>query len=88
MTMSAFDPWSYRQDTGYSTGLDLVGYQIAATDGDIGKVDQATYEAGAALPQRPKTVTPCRSTASATSARGHYQRFGRLMASPQACRSR
>ena len=46
MTMSAFDPWSYRPDTGYSTGLDLVGYKIAAIDGDIGKVDQATYDVG------------------------------------------
>ena len=46
MTMGAFDPWNYRPDTGYSTGLDLSGYKIAALDGDIGKVDQATYEAG------------------------------------------
>ena len=46
MTMSAFDPWSYRPDNGYSTGLDLVGYKIAAIDGDIGKVDQATYDVG------------------------------------------
>ena len=48
MTMSAFDPWSYRPDTGYSSGLDLVGYKIAALDGDIGKVDKATYDAGTA----------------------------------------
>ena len=26
---------------------DLTGYKITATDGDIGKVDQATYESGA-----------------------------------------
>lgn len=48
MTMSAFDPWNYRPDAGYTEGSDLVGYKIAATDGDIGKVDEATYEPGAA----------------------------------------
>jgi len=26
--------------------VDLAGFKIAATDGDIGKVDEATYEAG------------------------------------------
>ncbi|WP_433015026.1 PRC-barrel domain-containing protein [Kribbella sp. CA-294648] len=46
--MSAFDPWSYRPEAGYTEGSDLVGYKIAATDGDIGKVDEATYEPGAA----------------------------------------
>jgi len=48
MTMDPFDPWSYRSTAGYSEGHDLVGYKIAATDGDIGKVDEATYESGAA----------------------------------------
>ncbi|GAA1595993.1 hypothetical protein GCM10009789_57420 [Kribbella sancticallisti] len=42
--MSSFDPWNYRQDAGYTQGSDIVGYKIAATDGDIGKVDKATYE--------------------------------------------
>ena len=42
--MSTFDPWNYRQDAGYTQGSDIVGYKIAATDGDIGKVDKATYE--------------------------------------------
>ncbi|QNE23375.1 PRC-barrel domain containing protein [Kribbella qitaiheensis] len=46
--MDMFDPWSYRPDTGYTEGNDLVGYKIAAVDGDIGKVDQATYDTGAA----------------------------------------
>jgi hypothetical protein len=48
MTLSAFDPWNYRETAGYTEGNDLVGYKIAATDGDIGKVDEATYESGAA----------------------------------------
>jgi hypothetical protein len=48
MTMDAFDPWNYRSTAGYTEGSDLVGYKIAAIDGDIGKVDEATYDAGAA----------------------------------------
>jgi hypothetical protein len=46
--MSTFDPWSYRETAGYTEGTDLTGYKIAATDGDIGKVDEATYEIGKA----------------------------------------
>lgn len=46
--MSAFDPWNYRQEAGYAPGSDIAGYKIAATDGDIGKVDKATYETDAA----------------------------------------
>jgi len=48
MSMSAFDPWSYRETAGYTEGTDLTGYKIAAVDGDIGKVDDATYESGTA----------------------------------------
>ena len=44
MTTGGFDPWNYRQETGYIQGTDLVGYKIAAIDGDIGKVDDATYD--------------------------------------------
>jgi hypothetical protein len=47
LMMSAFDPWNYRQEAGYAQGSDIVGYKIAATDGDIGKVDKATYETDA-----------------------------------------
>jgi hypothetical protein len=46
--MSMFDAWSYREDSGYAEGADLVGYKIAATDGDIGKVDEANYQTGSA----------------------------------------
>jgi hypothetical protein len=42
-----YDPWNYRQSAGYTQGVDLTGYKIAAIDGDIGKVDQATYETDA-----------------------------------------
>jgi PRC-barrel domain len=48
MSMSAFDPWNYRETAGYTKGTDLIGYKIAAVDGDIGKVDDATYESGTA----------------------------------------
>lgn len=46
MSMSAFDPWNYRETAGYTAGKDLTGYKIAAVDGDIGKVDEATDQAG------------------------------------------
>ena len=46
--MSVFDPWNYRNDSGYSAGTDITGYKIAAVDGDIGKVDKATYDVGSA----------------------------------------
>jgi len=36
-----YDPWNYRESAGYTEGTDLTGYKIAATDGDIGKVDEA-----------------------------------------------
>jgi hypothetical protein len=37
--------WSYR-DTEWSEGGDLVGYDVEATDGSIGKIDEASNEAG------------------------------------------
>ena len=46
--MSTFQPWEYRTSSQYMTGTDLTGYSIAAVDGDIGRVDQATYETGSA----------------------------------------
>jgi len=39
------DVWTYRQFE--TTGsLDLTGFDVEATDGHIGKVDEATYETG------------------------------------------
>lgn len=42
-TQSAFDAWSYRPDAGWAAEFDLVGYQVEATDGRIGKIDEANY---------------------------------------------
>lgn len=45
------DPWTYRDaDTlGVDTqkGTDFVGFDVEATDGGIGKIDEATYDVGA-----------------------------------------
>lgn len=37
--------WTYSRDY-LSEPLDVEGFDVAATDGDIGKVDEATYEVG------------------------------------------
>lgn len=37
------DIWNYRDQTW--TGPDIVGYHVAATDGEIGTVDEATADA-------------------------------------------
>jgi hypothetical protein len=45
---ATMDPWTYGDaDTigiDVTQGLDLSGYSVEATDGGIGKVDEATYE--------------------------------------------
>ena len=38
--------WSYR-DTEWSQDRDLVGYDVEATDGSIGKIDEASTDASA-----------------------------------------
>ena len=38
------DTWMYRDAT-WTEGYDLVGYDVEATDGSIGKIDEATNEA-------------------------------------------
>jgi FKBP-type peptidyl-prolyl cis-trans isomerase 2 len=43
--MTAPDLWTYR-DQFTADEIDLVGYKVEATDGKIGKVDEATYEVG------------------------------------------
>ena len=35
--------WTYSRDT---EPMDVKGFKVEATDGDIGKVDEATYEVG------------------------------------------
>ena len=44
------DAWTYGDQatlgTDLTSGTDLVGYSVEAVDGGIGKIDEATYEAG------------------------------------------
>jgi hypothetical protein len=35
------DAWSYPPQAGYRDDLDLTGYAVVATDGDVGKVEHA-----------------------------------------------
>lgn len=45
-----WDPWAHHSDIGLpgtGTWTDLVGYDVEATDGHIGRIDEATYEVGA-----------------------------------------
>jgi hypothetical protein len=41
----AWDPWNYRQTTGHKPGDDTnwTGFDVEATDGGIGSIDEATY---------------------------------------------
>ena len=41
------DLWSYREDI-LAKPMDIQGFKVKATDGDVGKIDEATYEVGAA----------------------------------------
>jgi hypothetical protein len=43
-TQTRWSPWDYR-DTSWSQS-DLTDFKVEATDGEIGKIDEATYEAG------------------------------------------
>lgn len=40
------DMWNYR-DTTWTADRDMVGYDVEATDGSIGKIDEASTETGA-----------------------------------------
>jgi hypothetical protein len=42
------DVWTYRQEAGVSpsTITDIIGFEVEAIDGSIGKVDKATAETG------------------------------------------
>ena len=42
------DVWAYR-DAAWTRNQGLVGYDVEATDGSIGKVDQATYDSSDAF---------------------------------------
>ena len=41
--MATLDLWTYRSQ---ATEMDLTGFTVEAIDGDIGKVDEATYDVG------------------------------------------
>jgi hypothetical protein len=44
---NAWDPWNYRESANRTPGAaSLVGYKVHATDGDIGKIDEASDEVG------------------------------------------
>lgn len=48
-SQTEWDPWTHHSDIGLpgtGTWTDLVGYDVEATDGHIGKIDEATYEVG------------------------------------------
>lgn len=50
--MTYDETWTYREEAQLGTpdvgnGTDVVGYGVEALDGSIGKVDEATYDAGA-----------------------------------------
>ena len=46
---TGWDLWSHHSDVGLpgtGTWADLVGYEVEATDGHVGRIDEATYEVG------------------------------------------
>ena len=46
---NAWDAWSYRETTARTPdSRDIVGYKVHATDGHIGKIDEASNEVGSA----------------------------------------
>lgn len=39
--------WTYSAESGFDPDMrDIAGFRVEATDGHIGKIDEATYEAG------------------------------------------
>ena len=44
--MTKTNTWNYRDALSQDVTRDVVGYDVAATDGDIGKIDEASTEAG------------------------------------------
>ncbi|MEU1125497.1 PRC-barrel domain-containing protein [Streptomyces sp. NPDC005899] len=40
--------WGYQPTSGHTTGTDLTGYTVEATDGSIGKVDKHSEDVGSA----------------------------------------
>ena len=48
--MHSTDVWTYRKTAigSTATATDVVGYEVEALDGSIGKVDEATFDVGSA----------------------------------------
>jgi hypothetical protein len=47
-TSGSWDPWTFRDHEGATSGgTALTGFEVHATDGHIGKVDEASTEVGA-----------------------------------------
>jgi hypothetical protein len=46
--MGSFEPWTFRPGAGYSDRSRLDGYKVLATDGEVGKVEDASYPPGQA----------------------------------------
>src|SRR5687767_7291785 len=44
-TTTRWQPWTYR-DQNWTSAKNLVGYKIDARDGEIGAIDDATYDVG------------------------------------------
>jgi hypothetical protein len=44
--MTTTNTWSYRNDLSHDVTADVVGYDVSASDGDIGKIDEASTDAG------------------------------------------
>ena len=44
---ASWDPWNYRDTAQVTPGSSLVGFKVHATDGDIGKIDEAGNDLGA-----------------------------------------
>jgi len=40
------DMWTYRDTLVVDSGADVTGYEVEASDGSIGKIDEVTYETG------------------------------------------
>jgi hypothetical protein len=45
-TIARFDPWNYRESADLGDGAAVVGYRVEATDGHIGKIDEASTTVG------------------------------------------
>ncbi|MFJ7266451.1 PRC-barrel domain-containing protein [Streptomyces sp. NPDC099050] len=45
--MSEAGIWGYGQDVGHQPGIDLIGYKVEATDGQIGKIDKHSEDVAA-----------------------------------------